>query len=819
MAVSAQRWPERALLCERTVAGWRELAPAELQARISKRAGGLLAAGLGAGDRIAILGPPGPEWALTDLAAWWIGAIPVALQEEVPGEQLDWMLRCCGAAACVVTGTDPVLAERVAAAGLGHAWQPGDGPLAPLSALDVPTLGVIPPAAMPSGAVATVVYTSGVSGRPAACRLTHANLDAAARAVRDALPQLFGGDPGTVLTALPLSHIFGRVVQLAALIGGVRLAHTGPDRILADLAELRPSVLAAPPRFFEHLWGRHLGDDDAAERAALAEPGRLRGRLRRSRHKRAYAALRDALGGRMECVITGGAPVSDRLAKLYRGAGVPLLAGYGLTEATAAVTLNTPALYRPGTVGTPLPGVEVRVSPDGEIYVRGPGVFGGYDGPSEVDRDPVVDASGWLHTGDLGALDDDGYLRILGNVEDMITLRSGRRVAAVALEEAVRAHPLVAHCLAVGDRRPYVAALIALEESAVRRAFPGIEDPVGDPRVIEAIRVAIDAANARASAAEQIRRFEILPGGLSRRAGHLTPALRPRRRLLDALFAAQIERLYAIETTPQVVLEDPVDALTIEARALTVRGPHGTLLRPTSVGVVTGRRVAVAGPPGHGHTALALALGGRLDPDGGEVTLDGERSGRRLRQVVALVDVPGVSEPDEMLPLATVVGEELSMARAKAGRRAVREWLDRHGALVYAETRTEHVPGPVRTRVLAELAALRPGVSVLVLTLPDRHGGGPGAWWDLAGVFAARGYGVLVQCTDGSAELLGLPAVGLGNADPEAPAGTGGFSIGRVRRRELGAAAIAGDPEPSVRDTEPLGRRAGAAGRHTEERS
>ncbi|GAB7048818.1 AMP-binding protein [Catenuloplanes indicus] len=803
MAVSAQRWPERALLCERTVAGWHELAPAELQTRISKRAGGLLAAGLGAGDRIAILGPPGYEWAVTDLAAWWIGAIPVALQEEVPGEQLDWMLRCCGAAACVVTVDDPALTTRVAAAGLPHAWQAGvGGPLTPLSALDVPTLGTIPPAAMPSGAVATVVYTSGVGGRPAACRLTHANLDTAARAIREALPQLFGGEPRTVLSALPLSHIFGRIVHLAALIGGARVAHTGPERILADLAELRPAVLAAPPRFFEHLWGRHLGGDDAAERAALAGTGGLRGRLRRGRHERAFAALREALGGRTEYLITGGAPVSDRLGRLYHGAGLPLLTGYGLTEATAAVTLNTPALHRPGTVGTPLPGVEVRVSPDGEVFVRGPGVFPGYDGPSEVDREPVVDASGWLHTGDLGALDDDGYLRIAGSVEDMITLQSGRRVAAVALEEAVRAHPLVAHCLAVGERRPYVAGLIALEESAVRRAFPDAESPAADPRVIEAIRVAIDAANARTSAAEQIRRFEILPGGLSRRSGHLTPTLRPRRRLLSALFATEIERLYAVETQPQVLLEEPVEAVAIEARAVTAKGPHGLLLRPTSVGVVAGRRVAVAGPPGHGHTALALALGGRLEPGAGDVTLDGRHSGKRLREAVALVDVPGISEPDEMLPLAAVVGEELSMARARAGRRAVREWLDRHGALVYAETRTEHVPGPVRTRVLAELAALRPGVGVLVLTLPDRHGGGPGAWWDLAGVLAARGYGVIVQCTDTSAELLGLRAVRLGNADPDAPA-AGGFTIGTVRRRELGTSGL-------TRDTASMGR-------HTEE--
>ena len=791
MAVSAQRWPEHALLCERTATGWCELAPAAVQARVSKRAGGLLAAGLGVGDRIAILGAPGPEWAITDLAAWWIGAIPVALQEEVPGEQLDWMLRCCGATACVVTGTGRALAERVASAGLAHAWQAGtDGPLTPLSALEVPTLGPIPPVAMPSGAVATIVYTSGVSGRPAACRLTHANLDAAARAVRDVLPHLFAGESRTVLSALPLSHVFGRVVQLAALIGGARLAHTGPDRILTDLAELRPAVLAAPPRFLEHLWGLHLGGDEAAERAALAGHGGLRGRLRRSRHDRSYAVLREALGGRVECVITGGGPVSERLAKLYRGAGVPLLAGYGLTEATAAVTLNTPTLHRPGTVGTPLPGVEVRVSPDGEIFVRGPGVFAGYDGPSEADRDPVVDASGWLHTGDLGALDDDGYLRVLGNVEDMITLRSGRRFAAVPLEEAVRAHPLVAHCLVVGDRRPYVAALVALEESAVRRALPDVADPATDPRVIEAVRVAVDAANARAAAAEQIRRFEILPGGLSRRSGHLTPTLRPRRRLLDVLFATEIDRLYAVEAQPQVVLEEPVEAVVIDAHAVSAKGPHGLLLRPTSVGVVAGRRVAVAGPPGHGHTALALALGGRLDPDSGEVTLDGERSGRRLRAAVALVDVPGISEPDEMLPLAAVVGEELSMARAKAGRRAVREWLDRHGALVYAETRTEHVPGPVRTRVLAELAALRPGVSVLVLALPDRHGGGPGSWWDLAGVLAARGYGVVVQCTDTSAELLGLRAVRLGNADPDTPAAAGGFTIGTVRRRELGASSI-----------------------------
>jgi long-chain acyl-CoA synthetase len=421
--------------------------------------------------------------------------------------------------------------------------------------------------AVTAEALATIVYTSGTTGRPRGCMISHGNLTEAVRAIL-AVPgvrdRVLAGDACS-LFFLPLSHILARVVSLCLVHAGKRVGYL-PDtgQLPAALAAFRPTIVLGVPRVFEKLVsaaGQRAEADGrqrlfaAAQAAAIAysraasRPG-VALRLRHAVFAQAvYPRLRQAIGGRVAWAISGGAPLSPDLAHFFRGAGIPILEGWGLTETTGPVTMNQPAAQLIGSVGMPLPGCTVRVAPAGEIEVQGPVVFGGYW------RDPQATAEAfdgrWLRTGDLGRLDDDGFLFLTGRKKDLIITASGKNVAPAVLEDRVREHWLIGECVVVGDQRPYIAALVTLDPAAFARwklragkPAAAVGDLAGDPGLLAAVQQAVDRANAAVSRAESIRRFRILDADFAVGA-ELTPTQKVRRPYVLGKYAAEIDALYA----------------------------------------------------------------------------------------------------------------------------------------------------------------------------------------------------------------------------------------------------------------------------------
>ncbi len=414
--------------------------------------------------------------------------------------------------------------------------------------------------------LATIIYTSGTTGRPRGCMLTHGNFLVGLGATVEELHVLFEVEDASTLLFLPLAHVFARIIQVGAIKAGVRLGHSAGNRTLAeDLADFRPSFVLAVPRVFEKLFnaasqqaaaeGRGRSFDRAVDVAIAYSRAQDQGRvgpLLRLRHaaydRLVYSRLRSALGGRCRYAVSGGAALGERLGHFYRGIGVPVLEGYGLTETTGTVTVNLPDSQRIGTAGRPVPGTTVRVSDDGELLVRGGQVLRGYwNGQRDGDADLE---DGWLHTGDLGEIDGEGFVRITGRRKEILVTAGGKNVAPGPLEDRLRAHPLVGQCMVVGDGRPFVAALVTLDPEGIA-AWAGlhgksavIATAADDPDLRAELQVAIDAANRTVSRAESIRRFVVLPVEWTEEGGHLTPSLKLRRNLVCREFRREIERIY-----------------------------------------------------------------------------------------------------------------------------------------------------------------------------------------------------------------------------------------------------------------------------------
>jgi long-chain acyl-CoA synthetase len=382
--------------------------------------------------------------------------------------------------------------------------------------------------------------------------------------------------PGaSTLLFLPLAHAFARIIQVGVLEAGVILGHWPEIATVADgLAEFGPTFVLAVPRVFEKLYDsaqRQAAGSTATARvfaaaaqAAIAwskasgEPaaGRRAGPALRLRHalfdRLVYAKVRAAAGGNVQYAVCGGAPLSEPLGHFFRGAGITVLEGYGLTETTAAVTVNRPGRNKIGTVGLPLPGVSIRIAGDGEILVKGPNVFPGYWRDDPATRQ-VLDRDGWLHTGDIGTLDNEGFLRVTGRHKDLIVTAGGTNVAPAVLEDRVRAHPLVSQCMVVGDGRPYIACLVTLDPETLelwkhqhrRDAGATPSDLATDPQLTREIQLAVDQANKAVSRAESIRRFQILGTDFTEASGQLTPSAKIRRNVVARDFAADIDALYS----------------------------------------------------------------------------------------------------------------------------------------------------------------------------------------------------------------------------------------------------------------------------------
>jgi long-chain acyl-CoA synthetase len=556
---------------------WADVTASQFSGEVIALAKGLVAAGIEPGDRVALMSHTRYEWTLIDYAIWTAGAVSVPVYETSSAEQAEWILSDSGARACFVETAsygDIIGSFRDRVPALSHVWRI-DSDLDSLRAAgaDVSDEAAAERAATAGAAdLATVIYTSGTTGRPKGCELTHENLLSDVRnAFLGPLTLVAGAqNPGTLLF-LPLAHVFARIIQVGCLEGGIVLGHCGDlTALLPALASFRPTFILAVPRVFEKVYNTaeqkavsekkgaifsRAADAAIAYSRALDGPGRPSFGLR-ARHavfdRLVYRKLRAALGGRTEYAVSGGAALSERLSHFYRGIGVTVLEGYGLTETTAATTVNRPDRNKIGTVGQPLPGVAIKIADDGEILVSGKNVFSGY-WRNEAATKEVFAEGGWFATGDIGELDEEGFLKITGRKKEMIVTAGGKNVAPAVLEDRLRSHALISQCMVVGDGKPFVAALITLDPEALgpwKQAHGKPADATvaalrDDPDLIADVQAAVDDANQAVSRAESIKKFRILDVDFTQEAGQLTVKLGIRRSVLLKDFAADIDALYS----------------------------------------------------------------------------------------------------------------------------------------------------------------------------------------------------------------------------------------------------------------------------------
>ncbi len=532
---------------------------------------GLVAAGVEPGVRVGLLSRTRYEWTLVDYAIWAVGGVTVPMYETSSADQVTWMMSDSGALVCVVETGDHAAMLAEAAPDLREVWQIDAGDLDRL----VERGEAVDPAEIEarrdrlnSDDLATIIYTSGTTGRPKGCMLTHRNVGADVANAVAALPELFYEGASTLLF-LPLAHSFARLIQVGAVQTRSMMAHSAEMEHLTDeLRQFRPTFLLIVPRVFEKVHdaaarqarAKHQGwIFQRAERAAVAYSEALESRsgpgpLLRLRHlvfdRLVYRKLRDALGGRCRYAISGGAPLNTRLGHFFRGAGLTVLEGYGMTETSPAATVNRPGATRIGTVGQPMPSVTVQIAENGEVLLKGELVFQGYWRNPQLTAEAMTD--GWLRSGDVGELDGDGFLRITGRIKDIIVTAAGKHVAPSPLEERIQAHQLVSYCMLVGDRRPFVAALVTIDRDTWPRWLAehgcppktSVAQMRENPTLCADIQSAIDEANKTVSRPEAIKKFRILPEDFSQAKGELTPTLKVRREVARRTCESEITAIY-----------------------------------------------------------------------------------------------------------------------------------------------------------------------------------------------------------------------------------------------------------------------------------
>jgi long-chain acyl-CoA synthetase len=563
--------PDEVSFGRRTADGWADVTAAEFLAEVTRVAKGLVGSGIEAGDRVALLSRTRYEWTLLDYAIWFAGAVAVPVYETSSADQIAWILSDSGATAIVVESADHAAkVEEAKADRVGRVWVLDDGAVDDLTAVGV---GVTDEelesrrAAATPETTATLIYTSGTTGHPKGCVITHGNFMFELGVAVDELHELFEGEDASTLLFLPLAHVFARIIQIGAVKARARLGHSGDAKdLMTDLAAFEPSFVLAVPRVFEKVFntasqqaaadGRGRIFDLAANTAIAYSKALDSGRpgpLLRARHaafdRLVYGRLRDALGGRCRFAVSGGAPLGERLGHFYRGIGLVVLEGYGLTETSGAVTANRPELTKIGTVGRPLPGTTIRVADDGEVLVRGGQVFHGYWNNREATEE-VLTPNGWLSTGDLGEIDDEGFLRITGRKKEIIVTAGGKNVSPTLLEDRIRAHPLVSQCMVVGDGEPFIAALVTIDPEAfdawaeLRGKSGDLSDLLQDPELRAEVQTAVDQANKTVSQAESVRKFRILPDDWTEESGQLTPSLKLRRGVVLRERGEDVDALY-----------------------------------------------------------------------------------------------------------------------------------------------------------------------------------------------------------------------------------------------------------------------------------
>jgi len=574
--IAERAWfePERIIMSRPLGEGWQPVTAREVEEEIRATAKGLIASGVQIGDRVAIMARTRYEWTILDFATWFAGGAVVPIYDTSSAEQIDWILNDSHSVAIIVE--TPALAELVKTVQPSHTrhmWTMTEDVLTVLreagkhigdDEIDRRRNALTP------ASLATLIYTSGTTGKPKGVQLSHANFLSECGNVVQGASELFLKPGGSTLLFLPVAHVFGRMVQIGSISAGLHMAHCSDPvgRLPMDLASFKPTFVLAVPRIFEKIYNGAEAKAEAAGKGdifrkaaavAIAYSEALDKKkvspILKLKHglfdKLVYSKIRAGMGGRVEAAISGGAPLGARLGHFYRGAGVTVLEGYGLTETTAGATLNLIGAQRVGSVGRPIPGTSVKIAEDGEVLLRGPIVMDGY-WQNQAANDEVFDSERWFKSGDLGKLDEDGFLYIVGRKKELIVTAGGKNVAPAVLEDRLRAHPLVSQCMVVGDNQPFIAALVTLDPDALKawvannkKDGAAIGDLVNDPDLIAVVQTAVDEANKAVSKAESIRKFTLLTTDFTIAGGHLTAKLSVKRHVVAKEFAKEIDALFA----------------------------------------------------------------------------------------------------------------------------------------------------------------------------------------------------------------------------------------------------------------------------------
>jgi long-chain acyl-CoA synthetase len=553
--------------------GWSDITATEFLDQVRALAKGLVAAGIEPGDKIGLMCKTRYEWTLIDFAIWFAGAVMVPIYETSSPAQLQWNLSDSGTIAMITETPDHFARFDEVHADLPDVrsvWKIDTGDLEKLasSGTGVPDEEIERRRNIASGKdLATLIYTAGTTGRPKGCMLTHSNFVELTRNARGAIPEVVNTESSTLLF-ITLAHIFARFISVLAIVGGVKVGHQ-PDtkQLQPAMGSFKPTFLLAVPRVFEKVYN---SSEQKAESGGKGKIFRKAAAVAVADYKAldegivplglalqfalldrlVLSKIRAALGGRVKYAVSGSAPLGLFLGHFYRSLGLTILEGYGLTETTAPITVNVPSNFKIGKVGPPLPGCSVRLGPDGEIEAKGINIFDGYWNNEKATKE-TFDGE-WFKTGDIGTIDDDGYLEITGRKKELIVTAGGKNVSPATLEDPIRANPIIGQVVVVGDKRPFIGALISLDEEMLpvwlnnngEDATMSVEEAAKNPRVLAEIQSAIDRANAKVSRAESIRKFVILPHDLTEASGHLTPKLSIKRHVILSDFASTIDGLY-----------------------------------------------------------------------------------------------------------------------------------------------------------------------------------------------------------------------------------------------------------------------------------
>ena len=548
-----------------------DLSFGELASRARRVAAGLMSLGLGKGDKVAIYSPTRYEYTILNYGIWAAGCAVVTIYETSSADQVEWIVKDSGAKAiiCADGALEKTFHEKAGKLGTcEHVYTIDEGGMDALvgAGAGISDSDVMERAnSVTQDDLATLIYTSGTTGMPKGCVLTVRNFVWELGQVRHAASDLLHENSVTLMF-LPLAHVFANLVQAGQLAAGGKIAFsTGIPNLRDELAMVKPNWVFSVPRVFEKIYNgaeqAAIDDgkgsifkravDTAIAYSEQSQSGRasLGTRIMHGLFDRlVYGKLRAVFGGQVEFALSGGAALGTRLGHFFNGIGIKVLEGYGLTETTAGSTLNRTGATRIGTVGQPIPGVTVRIADDGEVLIKGEHIFQGYWNNEAATAESIQD--GWFHSGDIGELDDDGFLRITGRKKELIVTAGGKNVAPAVLEDRIRAHALVSQCMVVGDDKPFIGALVTIDPEAFPRWAEDNEkagevaDLTADDDLKAVVQEAIDDANATVSKAESIREFRILPEDFSIEGGEMTPTLKVKRAVVAERYASTIRDIY-----------------------------------------------------------------------------------------------------------------------------------------------------------------------------------------------------------------------------------------------------------------------------------